>query len=111
MPRAIRSLSTSMKRSPLAISIVALCGIACGSKTLSPAAARISEANESDLNDCSFLQKVQGTSSDSDNNAAATHAKNAAKEEAAKIGATHVRWIIPCCTSVEAEAYRCDAPE
>lgn len=99
-----------MKRSPLPLSFVALCAIACGSKTLSPAAARIREGNESDLTDCSFLQKVQGTASDSDSHAA-THAKNAAREEAAKIGATHIRWIVPCCTSVEAEAYRCDAPD
>ena len=88
--------------------LVVLCAVACGSKT--PAAARIHEATESDLADCTFLQKVQGTASESDKNAEA-HAKNAAKENAAKIGATHIRWIIPCCTSVEAEAYRCDVPE
>ncbi|HSD88941.1 MAG TPA: hypothetical protein VLB44_15545 [Kofleriaceae bacterium] len=97
-------------RSPLLISIVALCATACGSKTVSPSAARIREASESDLTDCTFLQKVQGTASDGDP-AAATHAKNAAKEQAAAIGATHIKWIIPCCTSVEAEAYRCDAPD
>ena len=99
-----------MKRSTLLISIVALGAIACGSKTLSPAAASIREGNESDLTDCTYLQKVQGTASDSDSNAA-THAKNAAREQAAALGATHIRWIVPCCTSVEADAYRCDVPE
>lgn len=82
--------------------------MACGSKT--PSAARIHEAEESDLTDCTFLQKVEGSASESDKNAA-MHAKNEAKENAAKLGATHVRWIVSCCTSVEAEAYRCDVPE
>jgi len=97
-----------MKRSPLPI--VALCVIACGSKSLSPAAARIREGNESDLTDCALLQRVKGTASDSDSNAETT-AKNKAREEAAALGATHIKWIIPCCTSVEAEAYRCDVPD
>lgn len=88
--------------------VIALCGGACGSRT--PSAARIHEAEDSDLTDCTFLQKVEGTASEGDRNAA-VHAKNAAKEKAAAIGATHIKWIIPCCTSVEAEAYRCDAPE
>jgi hypothetical protein len=93
------------------ICIVAACAIACGgSKTLSPAAARIHEASDSDLTDCTFLQNVEGTASDSDRDAA-SHAKNDAREKAASIGATHIKWIVPCCTSVEAEAYRCDTPE
>jgi hypothetical protein len=87
-----------------------VCLVACGSKTLSPAAARVREAEDSDLTDCTFLQKVQGTASDGDSNAAA-HAKDAAREQAASVGATHIKWIIPCCTSVEAAAYRCDVPE
>ncbi len=90
--------------------IIGVFAVACGSKSLSPGAARIREGTESDLADCTFLQKVHGTASDSDSHAA-THAKNAAREEAAGLGATHVRWIVPCCTSVEAEAYRCDVPE
>ena len=92
------------------ISIVALCAIACGSKSLSPAAARIREGSDLELTDCSYLQKVSGTASENDKRAQTT-AKNAAREAAAAIGATHIKWIIPCCTSVEAEAYRCDAPE
>jgi len=84
--------------------------IACGSKGLSPGAARLREGSDADLTDCAFLQKVQGTASESDSNAA-THAKNAAREQAASIGATHIKWIIPCCTSVEGEAYRCDLPD
>jgi hypothetical protein len=84
--------------------------VACGSKTLSPKAASIKEASDTDLTDCTFLQKVQGTASETDSHAEA-HAKNAARESAASIGATHIKWIIPCCTSVEAEAYRCDVPE
>jgi len=90
--------------------IIALCLVACGSKTLSPAAARVREAEESDLADCTFLQKVRGTASEGDSDAAA-HAKNAAREQAASVGATHIKWIIPCCTSVEAEAYKCDVPD
>ncbi|NVB79587.1 MAG: hypothetical protein HOV81_14415 [Kofleriaceae bacterium] len=99
-----------MKHSPLWMCIFVLYAVGCGSKTPSPAAARIHEAEESDLTDCTFLQKVQGSASESDKNAE-MHAKNEARENAAKLGATHIRWIVPCCTSVEAEAYRCDVPE
>ena len=53
----------------LRIGIVGLCVLACGGKSLSPAAARIKEGSDSDLTDCSFLQKVQGTASDGDSNA------------------------------------------
>lgn len=100
-----------MKRFSSRIWIAGLLALACGgSGGLSPAAARIREADESNLTDCTFLQNVEGTASENDKNAA-THAKNDAREKAAAIGATHVKWIIPCCTSVEAEAYRCDVPE
>jgi len=98
-----------MKRSPL-IWIAGFFAIACGSRTLSPAAARIVEGNESTLTDCTFLQKVKSTASES-GSAAETRAKNDAREQAAAIGATHMRWIVPCCTYVEADAYRCDAPD
>jgi len=91
------------------VAIVSLLG-ACGSKGPSPAAANLREASDSDLTDCAFLQKVQGTASDSDPKAEA-HAKAKAREAAAAAGATHIKWIIPCCTSVEAEAYRCDLPD
>lgn len=97
-----------MKRSPLVLPV--LFAIACGSSGLSPAAARIREGDESDLSDCTFIQKVRGVTSELDSNAE-THARNSAREQAAKLGATHIRWIIPCCTSVEAEAYHCDVPE
>ena len=83
--------------------------VACGSSSLSSKAARIQEASDTDLTDCSFLQKVEGTASEDDPKAE-MHAKSAARERAAAIGATHIKWIIPCCTSVEAEAYRCDVP-
>ena len=53
---------------------------------------------------------IVSTASEGDKHAEA-HAKNDAKEKAAAIGATHIKWIVPCCTSVEAEAYRCDVPE
>lgn len=92
-----------------ATSLIVVLSVACGGKGPSPAAARIREASDADLTDCSFVQKVQGTASDSDSNAAAT-AKAKAREEAAAVGATHIKWIIPCCTSVEADAYRCDVP-
>ena len=98
-----------MKRICLILSVVTLLG-ACGSKGPSPGAARLREASDSDLTDCSFLQKVQGTASDNDPKAEA-HAKADAREKAAAAGATHIKWIIPCCTSVEAEAYRCDVPD
>ena len=82
--------------------------MACGGK--SRRADNIIEGNEADLTDCSFLQKVKGTASETDSNAAGV-AKRKAKEEAAAIGATHVKWIVPCCTYVEGDAYRCDAPD
>jgi len=97
-----------MKRSR-SIWLVALLAIACGGKGLSSKAASIREGDESDLSDCTFLQKVKGTASEGDSDAE-THAKNAAREQAASLGATHIKWVIPCCTSVEAEAYRCDLP-
>ena len=67
-----------------------MCAIACGSKTLSPAASRILDGNDLELTDCTPLQRGQGTSSESDNDAAATHAKNEAREKAAAIGATQL---------------------
>ena len=97
-----------MKCLPLVIGIVGLCAMACGSKT--PAAASIRDGNDLELTDCTFLRMVNGSASESDSNAA-THAKNKARQEAASIGATHIKWIVPCCTYVEGEAYRCDAPE
>lgn len=90
--------------------IVALCLVACGSSGLSPAAARLREGEESDLTDCQQLERVTGTASSDDSNAQ-EHAKNQARERAAALGATHIRWIIPCCTSVEAQPYKCDVPE
>jgi hypothetical protein len=94
----------TIKQSIVAIGIAG--GLAaCGSSSMSSAAASIREAEDSDLGDCAFLQKVKG-----DGDAAAS-AKRAAREQAAKLGATHIKWIIPCCTSVEADAYRCDVPE
>lgn len=96
-------------KSSIVAVVIAGCLAGCGSSSTSSAAANIREAQESDLGDCTFLQKVQGTASDDDRDAA-THAKRAAREEAAKLGATHIKWIIPCCTSVEADAYRCDLP-
>jgi len=98
-----------MARTRLRIWIVALGMVACGSSSLSPAAARLKEGEESDLTDCTQLERVSGTASDDDKNAQ-EHAKNQARERAAAIGATHIRWIIPCCTSVEAQAYKCDVP-
>ena len=86
------------------------CIVACGSKGLSPAAAHLREGSDAELTDCAFLQKVNGSASDTDPSAQ-THAKNQAREEAAKLGATHLKWIVPCCTYVEAEAYRCDLPD
>jgi hypothetical protein len=85
--------------------ILTLFVVACGSKTPSPGAARILEADDATLADCTALENVEGTAS---NNAAA---KQAAKEKAAALGATHIKWIVPCCTTVEARAFRCDVPE
>jgi len=99
-----------MKRLPPVILIVALCAVACGSKTPGPAAVRIHDGDETELTDCTFLQKVQGTASDSDSRAE-IDARHKARAQAAAIGATDIRWIVPCCTYVEADAYRCDAPE
>ena len=100
-----------MKCSPLVIAILGLCAMACGgSKALSSGAARIREGSDLELTDCTFLRNVNGSASETDSNAE-THAKNKAKEDAASIGATHIKWIVPCCTYVEAQAYKCDAPE
>ena len=93
-----------MKRCLLAL---ALCS--CGGGSLSTKGAALHEGTDADLQDCSFLGKVEGTASDSDKSAE-LHAKNMARENAVKLGATHIKWIIPCCTSVEAEAYKCDVP-
>ena len=89
--------------------MVVSCLVACGGSSLSTRAAALHEGTDADLQDCSFLGKVEGTASDGDSKAE-VHAKNAAREKAATLGATHIKWIIPCCTSVEAEAYRCDVP-
>jgi len=82
---------------------VVLC--ACGSSKLSPGAAKIREGSELELTDCEALQKVNANGSDE------RSSKNAAKEKAAALGATHILWIVPCCTYVEGNAYRCDAPD
>jgi hypothetical protein len=92
------------------LGLIASCAFGCGSQSLSPAAARIHEGTELELTDCAVLQRVNGSAPADDANAETT-AKNAAREAAAKLGATHIRWIVPCCTYVEANAYRCDAPE
>lgn len=91
------------------VACFALCAaVSCGGK--SSAASRIREGSDLELADCTFLQKVNGSASD-DDKSATTHAKNQARERAAALGATHIKWIVPCCTYVEGEAYRCDAPE
>jgi hypothetical protein len=77
---------------------------ACAS---SPAGSRVVDAEESNLADCQVLERVTGTASDGNPD----HAKNDARKKAAKLGATHIRWIVPCCTSVEGDAYRCDLPD
>lgn len=82
----------------------------CGGKGPSPAAARIRDGADVELTDCQDLGRVEGTASD-DDQSSAYDAKQAAREQAARMGATTVQWIVPCCTSVEGEAYRCDAPD
>ena len=78
--------------------------IACGAKGPSPAAARILEADDATMGDCTPLERVEATGANMES------AQAAAKEKAAKLGATHVKWIVPCCTSVEAQPYKCDVP-
>ena len=97
-----------MKRSSILITIIASYAFACGGSTRGTA--NVIDGAEADLTDCSFLQKVKGSASDSDSNAAGV-ARRKAKAEAATIGATHIKWIVPCCTYVEADAYQCDTPE
>jgi hypothetical protein len=97
-----------MKRSTFALTIIAACAMACGGSRHGPA--HVIDSADADLTDCAFLQKVQGNASDSDSNAASV-ARRKAKAEAASIGATHIKWIVPCCTYVEADAYQCDTPD
>lgn len=97
-----------MKPSSFLITIIASYAIACGGSTRGPA--DVIDGAEVDLTDCSFLQKVEGNASDSDSNAAGV-ARRKAKAQAASIGATHIKWIVPCCTYVEADAYQCDTPD
>ena len=97
-----------MKHQSLFITIIAAYAIACGGNTRGTA--KIIDGSEADLTDCSFLQKVKGTASDTDSDAAAV-SRRKAKAEAASIGATHIKWIVPCCTYVEADAYQCDTPD
>lgn len=90
--------------------LVALFATACGSKSgLSPAAANLKEGTDLELTDCAQLERVNGSAKASDENAE-EHAKNEAREKAAELKATHIRWIVPCCTYVEAATYRCDTP-
>ena len=77
---------------------------ACGSKGPSPAAARILEADDATMGDCTALGKVEGAGGNMES------AQANAKEHAASLGATHIKWIVPCCSTVEAQAYRCDVP-
>lgn len=79
--------------------------VACGSKSPSPAASRIVDGDDVNLTDCQIVQRVKGSGGN------VTEAKNAAREQAASLGATHLRWIVPCCETVEGDAYRCDRPE
>ncbi|MEJ7599932.1 MAG: hypothetical protein WKG01_18645 [Kofleriaceae bacterium] len=88
--------------------LVGLSAAACGAKR--PEASRIVDGSDLELADCAVLEKVSGTASTSDPDAE-THAKAAARRRAAELGATHVKWMVPCCTYVEGTAYRCDAPE
>jgi len=82
--------------------------LGCGSKTT---ASRVVDADDSaNLADCKILQRVSGTAS-GEGADAANRAKAEARGKAATLGATHIRWIVPCCTSVEGDAYRCDLPE
>ena len=97
-----------MKHSTFLITIIASYVIACGGTSRSRS--KVIDSAEADLSDCSFLQKVKGTASDDDSNAAGV-ARRKAKAEAASIGATHIKWIVPCCTYVEADAYQCDTPD
>ena len=64
----------------LRLALVMLC-VACGSKSLSPAAARLVDGDDINLTDCQIVQRVKGTASDGPD--AATHAKNVAREKAA----------------------------
>ena len=94
----------------LSMLILGAGAMSCGAKGPSPAAARIRDGNDVELGDCTDLGKVEGTASEGDKNAE-VHAKNAAREQAAAMGATTIRWLVPCCTSVEGEAFRCDTPD
>jgi hypothetical protein len=75
----------------------------CGSK--SKGADTIREGTELELQDCVAVGRVNANGSDE------FDSKNGAKKKAAALGATHILWVVPCCTYVEGNAYRCDAPD
>jgi hypothetical protein len=79
---------------------IGLC--ACGSTSKST---RVGDADETMLADCKIIQRVNGSGAD------ANAAKDDARKKAAALGATQIRWIVPCCTTVEGDAYRCDLPK
>jgi hypothetical protein len=84
-----------------------VCLLACGGKA-NPS--RVVDADEANLADCKVIQRVSGTAS-GEGMEVAPRAKDDARRKAAALGATHIRWIVPCCTTVEGDAYRCDLPD
>jgi hypothetical protein len=89
-------------------SVAVALAIACGGK--GKGASSVHDADNVELTDCAFLGKVDGTTSGTGMEAA-ERAKNNAREKAAALGATVIKWIVPCCTDVEGDAYRCDVPD
>lgn len=80
--------------------------------TLSPAAQSIMDADQTMIEGCKFIGSVSGTSGWG-NLAASTgikNAKNEARGQAAKLGATHVVWLSVMggySPNVSGNAYKC----
>lgn len=93
-------------------SIAVLVGLALSGSVLPAHAAKITDATEADVARCTFLKDVDGRSVFGERlkGPAVEKAKEDARGEAEKLGATHIVWGKPNSTDVTTitgKAYRC----
>ena len=101
-----------MKVLALVVAVVSLCGCTAAVKN----AERVSDADAAKVAHCSFVKNVSGSSVFGGDRGLAgegiAKAKEQAREEAAKAGATDIVWedvSSPDISSVTGKAYRCSA--